>query len=125
MAVGFVLGCLYLWYLGPVSVLFFTIGTFFIGFMLYGPDSLASCTGAIDVGSASGAALAAGIINGVGSLGPVCQEKVIGYLLKTSIDTSGKANLGSVFSLLLIVAVLASIFLGILLYRARQGKSKF
>jgi sugar phosphate permease len=125
MAVGFVLGCLYLWYLGPASVLLFTIGTFFVGFMLYGPDSLASCTGAIDVGSASSAALAAGIINGMGSLGPVCQEKVIGYLLKAAIDTGGKANLGSVFLLLLFVAILASLFLGVLLYRARQGKSKF
>jgi sugar phosphate permease len=103
----------------------FTLATFIIGFMLYGPDSLASCTGAIDVGSARGAVLAAGIVNGMGSLGPICQEKIIGFLMKRSMDTAGRINLEWIFLLLLAMAIMASFFFTLLLFRARSGKSRF
>lgn len=51
------------------------------GFMLYGPDSLISGVGAIDR-SKRGALTAAGIINGTGSIGPIFQEEIIGWLYK-------------------------------------------
>lgn len=125
MAIGLVLSCFYLWHFASQSVLLFTVGTFIIGFMLYGPDSLASCTGAIDVGSTKGAVLAAGIINGMGSLGPILQEKTIGYLLKSSAEKCGKADLSGILALLLSAAVVATLLLGVLYYRARKGTSRF
>jgi MFS transporter, OPA family, glycerol-3-phosphate transporter len=44
---------------------------FVMGFFLYAPDALISASSAIDNGSHRGAATAAGVINGVGSLGAV------------------------------------------------------
>jgi OPA family sugar phosphate sensor protein UhpC-like MFS transporter len=49
--------------------------------MLMGPDSLLSGVGAIEVGGRDKAVVAAGIINGLGSIGPIFQEEIIGYLL--------------------------------------------
>ena len=59
----------------------FAIGLSLCGFMLMGPDSLLSGVGAIDVGGRDRAVLAAGVINGLGSIGPIFQEEIIGYLL--------------------------------------------
>lgn len=76
MTVSF--GVMYL--LGSTEVLYFTISMGMVGFMLYGPDSLISGVGAIDVGSKRGALVAAGIINGMGSIGPIFQEELIGWM---------------------------------------------
>lgn len=66
--------------LGATSLVFFTISLGLAGFMLYGPDSLLSGVGAIDVGSRKGALVAAGLINGMGSIGPIVQELMIGSM---------------------------------------------
>lgn len=47
-----------------------------IGFLLFGPDSLVSGAAAQDAGGVEAAALAAGLINGIGSVGAVFQEAV-------------------------------------------------
>ena len=47
-----------------------------VGFLLFGPDSLISGAAAQDAGGAEAAALAAGLINGIGSLGAILQEVV-------------------------------------------------
>jgi OPA family sugar phosphate sensor protein UhpC-like MFS transporter len=44
-----------------------------VGFMLFGPDALASSTAAQDLGGLAGAGTAAGVINGMGSLGAIAQ----------------------------------------------------
>ena len=54
-----------------------------IGFTAMGPDSLLSGACAMDVGSRRQAVLAAGIINGFGSIGPILQEPAIGWLKQT------------------------------------------
>ena len=51
-----------------------------IGFMAMGPDSLLSGAAAMDVGNRRQAAVAAGVINGLGSIGPILQEPAIGWL---------------------------------------------
>lgn len=53
-----------------------------VGFMLYGPDTILSGTGSVGVAGERNAVAVAGIINGIGSIGPVVQEKVIGWLLE-------------------------------------------
>jgi OPA family sugar phosphate sensor protein UhpC-like MFS transporter len=57
----------------PLLVPYGTIATIFsialIGMATYGPDSIISTAGAMDVGGIKGSAMAAGIINGTGSIG--------------------------------------------------------
>ncbi|MFO0658828.1 MAG: MFS transporter [Polyangiaceae bacterium] len=48
----------------------------FVGALLYGPDALLSGASAQDAGGPHGAAIAAGMVNGLGSLGAVLQELV-------------------------------------------------
>jgi sugar phosphate permease len=65
---------------GASSLFAFALCMGLAGFMLYGPDSLLSGVAAIDVGSKRGALAAAGIINGTGSIGPIFQEQIIGWM---------------------------------------------
>ncbi len=82
------LGCLgctsLMWFVGLSSVTFFIVLLGLIGFTAMGPDSLVSGACAMDAGTRRQAALAAGIINGVGSFGPIVQEPAIGWLKQTA-----------------------------------------
>ena len=49
-----------------------------VGFLTYGPDSLMSGAAAQDVGA--GSATAAGIVNGVGSIGQLLSPLIVGYI---------------------------------------------
>jgi sugar phosphate permease len=49
------------------------LGMALIGFMLFGPDALVSSVAAQDVGGEAGASTAAGVINGLGSIGAIAQ----------------------------------------------------
>lgn len=118
MACGMVGATVLLWRYGQASIVLFGCGIGFIGFMLFGPDSLLSGVGAIDVGSKRKAVLAAGIVNGIGSAGPPLQEQLIGYL-KTY------HSLESVFILLIGVATLGAVVTGGLYIRGRVGVSRF
>ncbi len=84
MLIGMLLGCLCLGLLGPLSLGWFAFSLGLIGFMLFGPDSLLSGAGAVDLGSPRLAVAIAGIINGTGSLGSVVQELLVGRLLDGS-----------------------------------------
>jgi sugar phosphate permease len=86
-----------------------------IGFSLFGPDSLMSGAGAMDIGSRRGALLAAAVINGMGSLGPVVQEVLIGRLFDAS------TNLAPVFALLLGSSACALFVLAVVVARTRRG----
>ena len=74
------LSFLVMYTIGSSSLVMFIIAIGVAGFMLFGPDSLLSGVGAIDVGSRKGALSAAGIINGMGSIGPVFQEQIVGRM---------------------------------------------
>ena len=101
---------------GPASLLYFGISLALVGFTLYGPDALMTGAGAIEVSTLRGAAFAAGIINGLGAVGSVVQEFILGSIL----DSSGA---GTVFSILLVSAVFAAIFLFLVLLRNKTGKA--
>jgi sugar phosphate permease len=53
-----------------------------VGFMLYGPDTLLCGAGSVAVAGERNAVAVAGLVNGMGSIGPVIQEQVIGRLLE-------------------------------------------
>ena len=111
---GMTASCGLLYVLGPTSLVLFGVSLALIGFTLYGPDALMSGAGAIDVGSPKQAVLAAGIINGMGSVGAVVQEFALGAMLKDS-------GVGMVFATLLGSSIAAAACLGVLVLRSRYG----
>ena len=108
--------CFFLYYGGGASLIVFSVAIGFIGFFLYGPDALMTGAGAIDVGSRESATLAAGIINGMGSVGAVAQELALGVLLEHEM-------IDGVFATLVGSSLLAVLCLGFLLTRNRSGKA--
>ncbi len=114
MALAFIL----MYAKGATDLMFFTISMGLAGFMLYGPDSLISGVGAIDVGSKKGALVAAGIINGTGSIGPIFQEEIIGWLY-TKYDQS----IVPILILLLSMALVSAALTFYLYWKSKQGKA--
>jgi OPA family sugar phosphate sensor protein UhpC-like MFS transporter len=104
-------GCLVavtaMWMIGLTSPILFVVLLGVIGFMAMGPDSLLAGPSAMDAGSRRQAAVAAGVINGLGSIGPIVQEPVIGWLKKTQ-------GLDSVFLLLVGIVFLTTVATGLL-----------
>lgn len=96
-----------MWMFGLTSPVLFVILLGVVGFMAMGPDSLLSGAGAMDVGSRRQAAVAAGVINGLGSIGPIVQEPVIGWLKQTQ-------GLGPVFALLVGIILVTTVATGLL-----------
>jgi OPA family glycerol-3-phosphate transporter-like MFS transporter len=109
--------CILMYTAGQVAVALFGISLGLVGFSLYGPDALMTGAAAQDIGGRS-TAMAAGIINGMGSIGAVVQEFVIGRMYDKS-----AGDLGPIFAMLVVAAVLACLSLGVVLYRNRQGIS--
>ena len=113
MTVGTLLATFLLYVVGGSNLMLFVLFLGLVGFMMMGPDSLLSGTAAMDVSSKEMAVVVTGIINGLGSIGPVVQELVIGYI---------KTNYGAeaVFMLLVGIAALAVVGTGVLWMYARR-----
>jgi sugar phosphate permease len=115
MTVGTLLATFLLYVVGGSSLILFVILLGLVGFMMMGPDSLLSGTAAMDVSTKEMAVVVTGIINGLGSIGPVVQELVIGYI-KTTYGAE------AVFLLLVGIAALAVVGTGALWIYARHHK---
>jgi len=113
--VGMAASCLCLYLLGPTSLVLFGTSIALVGFFLYGPDALMTGAAAIEVGSLRSATLAAGIINGMGAVGSVAQELLLGRMLGEG------GGVAQVFALLLISSVSAALALSVLLWRGKRG----
>ncbi|MCA9667470.1 MAG: MFS transporter [Myxococcales bacterium] len=116
MTIGMLVMFLALALVGMRSVTLFAVCLSLCGFMLMGPDSLLSGTGAIDVGGPGGAAAAAGLINGIGSIGPIFQEEMIGVML-------GRYGHMSAFYLMVGVSVVGVIGTSYLALRSKRRQS--
>jgi OPA family sugar phosphate sensor protein UhpC-like MFS transporter len=103
MSIGTFVATLLLWRMGLSSPVAFAVLLGAVGFMMFGPDAMLSGTLAMDLGSEKTALKAAGIVNGLGSVGPIIQEPVIGYL---------KTYYGESSVLLLLVGMGAMAMLG-------------
>lgn len=77
---GLAIACFFHPQLAAWSHLGNAIGISLMGFFTYGPDALMSGAAAIDAGSPKAAGLAAGVINGVGSLGQMIAGLVVAYI---------------------------------------------
>lgn len=116
MMLGMTVACGLLMAFGGIGVGVFAALLGVVGFTLYGPDALLTSAGAMDVGSRRAATFVAATISGVGSLGPIVQELVIGRMY----DAKG-GDLGPVFALLFGSALCAAAFCGGLVVRNRRG----
>jgi len=86
-----------------------------VGFMIYGPDSIFPGAAAIEVAGEREAVLTSGVINGIGSIGPVVQEEVIGFLF------TKYQNVHSINQLYFAVSALAAMMiLALMLSRKRK-----
>ena len=63
-----------------------------VGFMLYGPDTLLCGAASVQVAGEMNAVAVAGLVNGIGSIGPVIQEEVIGWLMRGASQEIGMRN---------------------------------
>jgi len=79
MLFGLAIACLVQPQLASFGLLGCAIGIAFIGIMTYGPDALMSAPAAMDMGSQRGAATAAGVINGIGSCGPIFSPVIVAH----------------------------------------------
>lgn len=107
MTCGCLLAVTAMWMVGLSSTVLFVALLGLIGFMAMGPDSLLAGPSAMEAGTRRQAAVAAGVINGLGSIGPIVQEPVIGWLKKTQ-------GLDSVFLLLVVIVFLTTVATGLL-----------
>lgn len=91
-------------FLSPLGVIPTIISIGLIGFFTYGPDSLMSGAAAMDMGKNHGAALAAGLINGVGSAGQLLSPFAVAFV-------SQKYGWDALFQLFVVVALIAAMLL--------------
>lgn len=103
-----VLSCLAMVTWGSNSLSIFGVCLGSVGFFLSGPDTLVSGAVAIEAAPRGHAATGAGVVNGMGSVGAVLQEVVLGSVLR---DTGVK---GFVLALTL-SSVMALVCLGVML----------
>lgn len=115
---GMMAFCFVLYGLGGKAVWIFGLSIAAIGFSLYGPDALLTGAGAIDIGSGKNAAMAAGVINGMGSIGSVFQEILIGDMYVRS-----GGSLDPIFLMLLGSASIAVLLMVLINIRNRFGLS--
>jgi sugar phosphate permease len=118
MMVAMTAACALLYSWGATSPAAFAICIALVGFTLYGPDALLTSAGAMDIGSKRHALLAAGIINGTGSLGSVVQELVVGR----AYDLKG-GDVGVALGFLFFAALGATAALVVVVARNRTGRS--
>ncbi|MEW6201018.1 MAG: MFS transporter [bacterium] len=92
-----------------------------VGFMLYGPDSLLCGAGAIQVAGVRNAPAVAGLVNGIGSFGPVIQEEVIGFLMRADDPLVGIRNANL---LTLVMSIAFALFILIVTWQVQAANRK-
>ncbi len=76
------------------------IGIGLIGIMTFGPDAMMSGPAAQDMGSQRGAAMATGIINGMGSFGQILSPLLVAYVADSKYGWNGLFYIFVVFALI-------------------------
>ena len=105
MSIGLVIGYIVVINYGQNPVML-ALSFGLVGFMLYGPDTLLCGAASVQVAGEQNAVAVAALVNGIGSIGPVIQEEVIGWLLGGKSAEVGMQNanyLALSMSILLVV----------------------
>ncbi len=119
MGLGVIAGYLAVIWLGgsPISV---AICFGLVGFMLYGPDTLLCGAASVQVAGEKNAVAVAGLVNGLGSIGSVLQEQVIGWLVRGDVRVGIRnSNL-----LALSVSIVMTCLLAVIAWRLHTIASK-
>src|ERR1043165_8074982 len=119
MAVGVILGYCAVIRFGSSS-LALAIWFGLVGFMLYGPDSLVCGAASVQVAGEKNGVAVAGLVNGLGSIGAVLQEEVIGWLVRGHVQ-EGMRNTNR---LALSVSVMMCGLLAVIAWRLHVLQSK-
>jgi len=108
MGVGVVVGYLTVLQFGSNPILL-SVCFGLVGFMLYGPDTLLCGVAAVIVAGERNAVAVAGLINGIGSIGPIVQELLIPYLMegRAPVDQIRNVNLLGLSMAILFVILMA------------------
>ena len=109
MAVGVIAGYGAVFHFGrsPVAV---AVWYGLVGFMLYGPDTLLCGAASVQVAGEKNAVAVAGLVNGMGSIGSVVQEQVIGWLVRGDVQGGVRStNLLALAMSILMALLLAAI----------------
>ncbi|MEZ6072440.1 MAG: MFS transporter [Pirellulales bacterium] len=95
-----------------------------VGFMVYGPDTLLCGAASVSVAGQRNAVAVAGLVNGIGSMGPVVQEQTFGTILeKNTPEVAVNMFNGIGLSLsVLFVTVMLVINLWIIVARRKHGQ---
>ncbi|MBI1784450.1 MFS transporter, partial [Candidatus Sumerlaeota bacterium] len=111
---------------GYGSVLFFqnrllmqAICFSFVGLMIYGPDTLLCGAAAVQVAGEKNGVAVAGIVNGLGSIGPVVQEKVISMLVGGNTQESIEHGIYQANVLTLCMSILFAVLMLVAMYRLK------
>lgn len=99
----------------------FTLCCGLIGFMLYGPDTLLAGAAAVQVAGERNAVAVAGFVNGIGSIGPILQEEVIGQMFKGKDQMQNMHN-ANLLGLGMSVAFVLMMFIVVWQVRAARKK---
>lgn len=86
-----------------------------VGFMLYGPDTLLCGAASVQVAGEKNAVAVAGLVNGLGSVGSILQEQVIGRLVRGDVQ----AGMRNTHLLALAMSVLLAGLLAAIAWRLR------
>lgn len=94
-----------------------------VGFMLYGPDSILCGAASVIVAGERNTVAVAAIINGMGSIGPVVQEEVIGFIMGGK-DLQANIRNANLLALGMSVAFLVMMLIVALYVRRGQEKCR-
>jgi OPA family glycerol-3-phosphate transporter-like MFS transporter len=94
-----------------------------VGFMLYGPDSLLCGAASVQVAGEKNAVAVAGLVNGLGSIGPIIQEEVIGWLMSGKSAETGMHNTNLLAIVMSILLVLFLTVISLYLRKKRQEQT--
>jgi len=95
-----------------------------VGFMIYGPDTLLCGAAAVQVAGVRNGTAVAGIVNGFGSIGPVFQEEIIGYLFRKDPITGlvdNQAGIQNTNLLALGMSVVFAVLMIVLMVRMKKA----
>jgi sugar phosphate permease len=116
MGIGMVAGyVVVILYGGNPYALAFSFGL--VGFMIYGPDTILCGAASITVAGERNGVAMAGLVNGIGSIGPIIQEEVIGLLVRDDVHAGIRNTnlLGLAMSIVFVLLML------IVMWRVRIG----
>jgi sugar phosphate permease len=123
MGIGMVVGYLAVIQFGttPTSL---AIWFGLVGFMLFGPDTLLCGAASVEVAGNNNAVAVAGLVNGIGSIGPIFQTEIIGWLVGGTDPKTIQAGMKTTNFLTLGMSVAFTVLMGLLAWHLSRKRTR-